>query len=136
MRALKFMTWDEQSKQMISPDYITRSECAFWKENSIPTFSKVIIQYTGLKDKKANRDVYEHDIYFEIDGSREVVFVITWINERAAFAMLEVTEYSLYMNDGFNAIERDFDGFYFEVAQDSIDKMTYAGNIYQNPELL
>lgn len=99
-----------------------------------------LMQYTGLKDKKAERDVFEGDIYFDVDKNedieRKLFFVITWINERAAFAMLEESEYALYISDGFNAIERDFDGFYFEITQDSIDKMQYAGNIHQHSELL
>lgn len=99
-----------------------------------------IDEIIGLKDTRNNRDVYEHDIYFEEDaqdhGDRRIFFVVTWINERCSFSMLEVSEYQSYISNGFDAIERDFDGFYFEVMQGSIDKMHYAGNIYENPNLL
>ncbi len=119
-------------------DYKADEDCAYTLS---PDFDSVnIMQFTGLHDKRNKRDVYEYDIYFEEDaqdnGDRRIFFVITWINERCAFAMLEISEYETYATNGFDAIERDFDGFYFEVMQSSIDKMHYAGNIYEHPELL
>ena len=36
---------------MVSPDYINRNGIACWKENSIPTSSDNLMQFTGLKDK-------------------------------------------------------------------------------------
>jgi len=99
-----------------------------------------IMQFTGLFDNKNIRDVFESDIYFSEEsedyGDRRVYFVITWINERCAFVMLEVSEFIAYTEFGIDAISRDFEGFYYELEQDSIDKMHYAGNIHQNPELL
>lgn len=115
-----------------------------WRISDTFTAVKIVPEslgeFIGLKDNRNNRDVYESDIYFEEDaqddGDRRLYFVITWIRERCAFSMLEISEYHSYINKGFDAIERDFDGFYFEITQDSIDKMHYAGNIHQNPELL
>lgn len=97
-------------------------------------------QFTGIFDKRNNRDVYQHDIYFseeeEDHGDKRIYFVITWITERCAFVMLEVSEYNQYIQHGVEAIARDFEGFYYEIDEDSPNKMHYAGNVIQNPELL
>lgn len=58
-RELKFRAWN--GEEMISPDYIDRNGRAFWKENSIPTYSDNVMQWTGLKDRHLN-DIYEGDI--------------------------------------------------------------------------
>lgn len=147
MREIKFRGWDGEKIQ--SQFIVGRPQAANClsimtnEEFAKTTYSLKewkIMQFTGLHNKRNNRDVYESDIYFEEDaqdyGDRRIYFVITWISERCAFSMLEISEYHSYINNGFNAIERDFDGFYFEITQDSIDKMHYAGNVHQNPELL
>lgn len=59
MRELKFRAWD--GEQMVSPEYIDRRGIAHWKENSIPTTSDKVMQYTGLKDKNG-KEIYEGDI--------------------------------------------------------------------------
>lgn len=58
-RELKFRVWN--GEEMISPDYITRDGWAHWKENSIPTSSKEVMQYSGFKDIDGV-EVYEGDI--------------------------------------------------------------------------
>lgn len=58
-REIKFRAWN--GEEMISPDYITRDGYGYWKENSIPTTSKELMQYTGLKDKNG-KEIYEGDV--------------------------------------------------------------------------
>lgn len=58
-REIKFRAWD--GEQSISPDYVCRNGYAHWRENSIPTISKTVEQYIGLKDKK-NKKAYVGDI--------------------------------------------------------------------------
>ena len=59
MRPIKFRVWN--GEVMISPDYIDRNGLAHWKENSIPTTSDKLMQFTGLLDKKG-KEIYEGDI--------------------------------------------------------------------------
>ena len=59
MREIKFRAWD--GEQMISPDYIDREGVAHWQANSIPTVSKILLQFTGLLDKNGV-EIYEGDV--------------------------------------------------------------------------
>ena len=73
MREIKFRVWN--GEEMISPDYIDRKGIAYWKENSIPTSSTIVMQYTGLKDKNG-KEIYEGDIVIDDKiGKSEVVFL-------------------------------------------------------------
>lgn len=67
MSDLKFRAWD--GKQMVCPDYITRDGTAHWKADSIPTYSKIIMQSSGMLDKK-DKIIYEEDIIVDNDGQR------------------------------------------------------------------
>lgn len=71
MRELKFRVWT--GEHMISPDYIDRKGLAFWKENSIPTYSKNVMQFTGLYDKNG-KEIYEGDIL----GNSILPKVVKW----------------------------------------------------------
>ena len=44
MRPIKFRSWN--GANMISPDYITRDGRAHWAENSIPTSTYILMQFT------------------------------------------------------------------------------------------
>jgi len=96
-------------------------------------------QFTGLLHK-GKTEVYQDDIFYdEIEhdhGDERLFYVITWINERASFAFLTAQERKDYDECGLSAIERDFEGFYYELDQDSLDKMHSKSKIHENPELL
>ena len=59
MNGFKYRAWD--GEKMVSPDYIDRGGIAWWKENSIPTYSSIIMQFTGMQDKNS-KDIYAGDI--------------------------------------------------------------------------
>jgi uncharacterized phage protein (TIGR01671 family) len=90
-REIKFRAWN--GEEMISPDYITRDGYGYWKENSILTTSKELMQYTGLKDKNG-KEIYEGDIVKKIKTD----------------IVPEFTGIVRYESTGFTTI--DFDGSY------------------------
>ena len=97
------------------------------------------MQFTGLLHKWKT-EVYQDDIFYdEIEhdhGDERLFYVITWINERASFVFLTAQKRKDYDEYGLSAIDRDFEGFYYELDQDSLDKMHPKSNIHQNPDLL
>ena len=103
MREIKFRAWNGET--MVSPDYIDRDGFAHWRENSVPTGTDKVMQYTGLKDKNGMK-IYEGDIVRDCNGLDEV-WVIEWSKEEACFLGL------------------DWCGNPNEV----------IGNVYENPEL-
>ena len=71
MRTIKFRAWD--GEQMVWPDRIDSKGVAWWKENSIPTTSTAVMQFTGCFDHK-NKEIYEGDILRANDKTWSVIF--------------------------------------------------------------
>lgn len=69
-REIKFRAWNGET--MVSPDYITREGIGYWKEDSIPSYSKDLMQFTGLKDKNGV-DIYQRDVAINSVGERGIV---------------------------------------------------------------
>ena len=94
-------------------------------------------QFTGKIDDK-EREVYEHDIYFnEIEhdyGDERIYFVCTWIPEWCRFVWLTIGEYQAYEDNGVRVLEED------ETMMNTFgldtEKLHYAGNIHDNKDLL
>ena len=111
MRKLKFRAWD--GEKMVSPQSVDRNGVAWWRENSIPTTCKNVMQFTGLVDKNG-KEIYEGDICFadskEYARNKQVVW-----NERLA------------------CFEFDYPLGKSLLQKDSIE---IIGNVYENPELL
>lgn len=147
-RTLKFRAWHTEKKRMfevwgLGRDFISEDTLdgvdpgtnAFCGDDM--NFIQ-ITQFTGMLHQ-GKTEVYEDDILYdtiEYDHGDEVIwYIITWIKEKCAFVFLTKQERKDYDEQGFNAIERDFEGFYWELDQESLNKMRLKGNIHQNTEL-
>lgn len=121
-REIKFRCWN--GKEMVSPDYINRDGSAFWKENSIPTMSKEIMQYTGLKDRNGV-EIYEGDVV------KTVTTDFCWQSKGKVQYLPNSCSYAI--NVGKSNPNSDEDYYTFFHSQKEVEVI---GNIHQNPELL
>ena len=116
-REIKFRAWD--GEQMISPDYIDRKGFACWKENSIPTSTDRVMQYTGLKDKNG-KEIYEGDIVKDGLSPR-------------------VVEFKQHQSSSYGHGDSSttwYTGFAFYFWGGLEGDVEVIGNIHENPELL
>lgn len=122
-REIKFRVWD--GEQMVSPDYISREGVAYWKSNSIPEYSKDIMQFTGILDKNG-KEIYEGD-FLKSDGR-------DFMSETDRVAVKFSGSCFVVYNPGCCKTCRD--GFGCICSLDEYDNFDICGNIYENPELL
>jgi uncharacterized phage protein (TIGR01671 family) len=139
-RKIKFRVWN--GDQMISPDFINRKGRAFWTEDSIPTSSDKVMQFTGMKDKKGI-EIYDGDI-LEVKFNERYRERISWKGKPDAIAKV-FWDYSGFRLECKGEKDKRYADFY-----DFINNMEYKndwcdinlkytriiGNIYENPELL
>ena len=121
-REIKFRVWD--GDEMVSPDYIDRSGTAWWKANSIPSMSKNIMQFTGLKDKNG-KEIYEGDICKRNGHLRIIMFA------HGSFMAYPTKDWQTEIDiDHLTAIHANWD------LNNFISEIEVIGNIHENPELL
>lgn len=109
-REIKFRVYN--GTEFISPDYIDRAGVAWWREDSIPTNSKLIEQFTGLYDKDG-KEIYEGDII----ECQPFCLKVIWVNNYARFML-------------------DTGVSYVPFEYPSTSNFTIVGNIHENKELL
>ena len=110
MRELKFRMWNEDTKKM-------SLDVHKWSTFNILIMArKILIQYTGLKDKNGV-EIYEGDIYS--DGFKLRHEYIVWNNRFASF-----TGRSKAYDNCVN------------LSEDFAARIEVIGNIYENPELM
>lgn len=89
-------------------------------------------QYGNIQTDKG-RKIYEGDICFEEvegdTGDKRIYYVFIFINEWNMFAWLNVDEYNGYKDYGVGYLSQN--DWY-----SGTEQLHYAGNIYDNPELL
>jgi hypothetical protein len=118
MRKIKFRAWDSIIKKMI---YDANSDIKIYLNGSISQHGSwvdpevVVLQWTGLKDKKG-KEIYEGDIILNEYGHKcEIVWQV----------------------HGFYYTRKRWRlGWNKRFAHLSEDKFEVIGNIYENPELL
>jgi uncharacterized phage protein (TIGR01671 family) len=140
MQQIKFRIWDQSKKVMCSVARIS-----FGDDGSALTIlaepapvgefyralvhgeSGILMQFTGLKDKKG-REIYEDDIikwHRLYDGeSLTDVYRVEWDN--GCFHTVCISEAGQGQRDCFSSPETSEELHHFQV----------IGNIYENPELL
>lgn len=98
-------------------------------------------QFIGKEIK--GRKIFGGDIVFEEiemdEGDKRTYFVVTWIEELSMFALLNTEgEYWDYMTTAFTSFEYFMESHFTmnELTIRGVEKMHYAGNIHDNPELL
>lgn len=107
-RVIKFRVWDKNENTMIIPGFISNSP--EWNEEK----GRVLIQYTGLKDKNG-KEIYEGDI---IQDERGKKYLIKWgINSNGFIAKTNEAHCNVY-----SSYHLSF-------------KTQVIGNIYENPLL-
>lgn len=123
MREIKFRAWDDAAKEMIECTGCWFEEEGNYHEKDLAKVAapKVLMQFTGLKDKNG-KEIWEGD-------------VVRWewhrMKKKPVYGpACEVTFGTLYESDGENRT-----GW---IALDSFvtSDCEVIGNIYENPELL
>ncbi len=146
-REIKLIAWDEKSKTMHLPMTLLQIKEVLCKSTMGEagsmgvvfafTFSDLLfLQFTGRKGFN-DKELYEGDIVFYEEatdkGDERHYLVIVWVEEWDMFASLHIEEYKKYLSSG--AEELDESSFWTYNLRDS-ESFHYAGNIYENPDLL
>ena len=119
MRELSFRIWDKKEKTMfLSP--IEIEHLGSWFDAHLPgaiadTGNKIVMQYTGLKDKNGKK-IFEGDITKHLKHNTTVVW-----------------QWAEYYNCFFGVELYGTQRFYFAIDSVSLELI---GNIHDNPELV
>ncbi len=114
---IKIRVWN--GEQMISPDYITRSGVAHWKENSIPESSSETMLFIGLFDREGE-EIYEGDI----------VDIGQTVNGQSEFLIKSILPYPI-LKYAFD-MDRDYEYDPIDFFRGCEEEFKIIGNIHEN----
>ncbi len=156
MRQIKFRAWDKKNKIMQfvysimgNREHFTSAETGFYEGGELSTTREsteglVLMQFTGLKDKKG-KEIYEGDILF-IKGKNKITIGYVSIDSKYGFILNGHTPKGKFDKDDMENIEKlpQIPNFYFfddleiEITTDSnsLRNVKLIGNIYENKELI
>ena len=124
----KFRAWTEEGKVMYYDVYLFKDDTLLLSYDEIdfdevPASDFILMQYTGLKDKKGE-EIFEDDIVKFSDCDDDVyVTPAVWDKNYACFGVSFTGKYPI----SFDYLEE----FYTELKDIEV-----VGNIYENPELV
>jgi len=138
---LKFRMWDKVLKIMVYTDFRSfrnwynhpkGGKVVFPRQNG----DEPIMQFTGKIDNKG-REIFKHDIYFEEveheGGDEREYYICEWINEWSRFCWLHLPgELQNYEDNGVKKLDHTM----INTFGLDVEKMHYAGNRYQNKDLI
>jgi len=123
MREIKFRAWDAINQMMLYPGF-NPLDLKVW-----PTVGHVLMQYTGLKDKRSKEiyegDIVKHRVGDKLIGMSQVVFGLHDVGPNSWGLEIKSLGFALKWEDGSGYAELVY-------GEDS----EVIGNIYENPELL
>ena len=130
MREIKFRAWIKNEKKMVYGKDATSSahftDSFKYRKNEV-----VLMQYTGYKDRN-EREVYESDIYameeYRYEEKTVTYWTVVWDEKEYGFSLVANIEKS-YRGEKYR------EDVYLPLRLIDGDRMKYAGNIYENPEL-
>lgn len=137
MREIKFRAWEENGKNMISPE-----ETGDHTLNDLTeVMPYILMQFTGLKDKNGS-EIYEGDVMLlpdseivpitdEGQGPIEEMNHLCPVEFKEGCFGLSVLENSGVFHKGFWSFDSIFNGEGYK-----LEDLEIIGNIYENPELL
>lgn len=135
---VKLRAWVVKDKAMIGHREVIERAHNQFNDSLSSDNPDIIMMSTFIRCR--NIEVFEDDILLDEiecdEGDIHNLFIVTYIPERSAFALLSPMEREVYDEQGIEGIQENFDGFRYEVIEEDIQKMHYRGNIYSDRNIL
>lgn len=134
---IEFRAKDKFTREWVKGDFLRHMQDGPVIVTGNGTY-EIDIETIGMKTTSHcynNRPLYEHDIVFEETeedfGDSRTYFVVAYIEEWARFALLDYSQYNDYLMNGTNFFDEDL-----EYSMADVEKMHYAGNYFDNRDIL
>ncbi|WP_437132709.1 YopX family protein [Bacillus atrophaeus] len=144
MREIKFRMYSKKKKVMHYWDHIKQFQMAALDDNDENEKYSSWMQYTGLKDTKNGREIYEGDVIevFKAYKSFKAIVKFGNYNQDGSGAEYSPTECIGFYAEAIQPNQKDEFGCHLisdyeeEMSLLEFDSIEIIGNIYEDPELL